>query len=204
MKKTESERPSLAQLDRELARMRYWRRFRQLMRSTIGTLLVVAAIASIAASYFFSLIRVDGVSMTPAFYPGDLLLAQRTAQFETGDIIAFYFDNKLLLKRVIGSPGDWVELQADGTVLVNGEVLDEPYVTEPSFGDGDVSYPCQIPENHWFVLGDHRVTSLDSRYTTIGNIAAEQVYGKVLFRLWPLHSSSQQTEELPSDASGGV
>jgi signal peptidase I len=157
-----------------------------MLRSTVSVLIVVVAIATIGANYFFSLIRVEGSSMSPALEQGNLLLTYRTESFEIGDMIAFYYNNKLLLKRVIAGPGDWIEIDEEGNVFVNGELLEETYVKEEKTQKGDVEYPYQVPESQWFVMGDHRMTSLDSRYTEVGNVTREQVFGKVMFCIWPL------------------
>lgn len=162
------------------------RRFWRVLRSTLNGLLVGTAIAIILVNYFFALIQLEGSSMSPTFERGDLVLAQRTSNVTTGDVIAFYYQNKLLLKRVIAGPGDWVDIDEDGRVSVNGVMLEEPYVSNLCYGEGDIEYPCQVGENRWFVLGDHRDVSLDSRYSAIGTISEEQIYGKVLFSIWPL------------------
>lgn len=179
------ERPSLEQMEREIARQQHKQKYFTALRGTIGMLIVVAAIAVICANYFFAVLRAEGSSMTPLIEEGDLLLVQRTGEFETGDIISFYYNNKILLKRVIASAGDWVDIDENGNVSVNGELLDESYLAEKSAGDSDITYPYQVPDGRWFVLGDHRSVSLDSRYSEIGNVSADQVLGKVRFRIWP-------------------
>jgi signal peptidase I len=186
MSTARAERPTLEQLDREIARMNYNRRFLKLVRQTLWVLVVVVAIAAIGANYFLSIVKVEGTSMTPTLEQGELLITQRTEQFETGDIIAFYYNNKLLLKRVIAGPGDWVDIDESGQVFVNSQLLEEPYIQGVFTDTGDLEYPYQVPESHWFVMGDHRTTSLDSRYTEVGDVTQEQVFGKVLFRIWPL------------------
>jgi signal peptidase I len=186
MSTARAERPTLEQLDREIARMNYNRRFLKLVRQTLWVLVVVVAIAAIGANYLLSIVKVEGTSMTPTLAQGELLITRRTEQFETGDIIAFYYNNKLLLKRVIAGPGDWVDIDESGQVFVNSQLLEEPYIQGAFTDTGDLEYPYQVPESHWFVMGDHRTTSLDSRYTEVGDVTQEQVFGKVLFRIWPL------------------
>jgi signal peptidase I len=156
------------------------------VRQTLWVLVVVVAIAAIGANYLLSIVKVEGTSMTPTLAQGELLITRRTEQFETGDIIAFYYNNKLLLKRVIAGPGDWVDIDESGQVFVNSQLLEEPYIQGAFTDTGDLEYPYQVPESHWFVMGDHRTTSLDSRYTEVGDVTQEQVFGKVLFRIWPL------------------
>jgi signal peptidase I len=174
------------EFDRKITGYKNDRKFFQALKSTVGTLIVVMAIAAICSSYFLSLIKVEGTSMNPTLEQGELLLAKRTEKFQTGDIIVFYYNNKLLLKRVIAGPGDWVDIDGEGQVYVNNEPLDEAYLDGEETERGDLSYPYQVPESQWFVMGDHRKTSMDSRYTQLGNVKQEQVFGKVLFRIWPL------------------
>ena len=124
--------------------------------------------------------------MTPTLTEGDLVLSLRGADFETGDVIGFYYENKLLVKRCIAGPGDWVDIDSEGNVYVNGEVLDEPYIEEKAYGDVTIQFPYQVPEGRYFVLGDHRATSADSRLTIIGCVAEEQIVGKIVFRVLPI------------------
>lgn len=177
---------SSEQIKAELEREKYIRKYRRSVRSTIYALIVVAAVAVLCSTFFVSVLKIQGTSMDPTLDADEYVVALNTKTFGSGDLIAFYYNNKILLKRVIGGPGDWVDIDADGNVTVNGTALNEPYVSGKSLGDGDVEFPYQVPDNRWFVLGDHRDTSLDSRYSVIGNISLEQVLGKVIFRLWPL------------------
>ncbi len=177
--------PTAQQLAQEMKRIRYNKNFRKMIMNTIGSLLVVAAIAVLISMLFLPVLRVTGTSMTPTMQNDELVICNKRGNFKSGDIVAFYYNNKILLKRVIGLPGDWIDIKEDGTVYVNGEVLDEPYVSELAFGECDISLPYQVPDNRIFVMGDHRETSVDSRSTTVGCIADEYIIGKVFFRLWP-------------------
>ena len=177
--------PAAEQLNNEVKRLRYRKRFKRTLLSTIGSLLVVAAIAVLISMLLLPVLRVTGSSMTPTMQNDELVICSKRSDFETGDIIAFYYNNKILLKRVIGVAGDWIEITEDGTVYVNGEELDEPYVEEKSLGECDIVFPYQVPESRVFVMGDHRSVSIDSRSTTVGCIADEYIIGKVIFRLWP-------------------
>lgn len=170
---------------KEKDRLSYSRKYRRTLKSTLGILAVVAALAVLAATLWLPVLRVYGNSMTPALNAGDLVLSERTSNFSPGDIVAFYYNNRVLVKRVIAGPGDWVDIHDDGTVFVNGNELDEPYITEKSLGETDLDYPYQVPEDRWFVLGDHRDVSVDSRKKAIGSIAEEQILGKLIFLLWP-------------------
>lgn len=142
---------------------------------------MVIAVAVIGANYAISLLKVEGNSMSPTLKEGELHVVLRGASLEKGEIVTFYYNNKLLVKRVIAGPGDWIDIDPEGNVWINDELLPEPYVVEKAYGGGDVQYPYQVPADRWFVMGDHRLTSVDSRYEMIGDVAGEQVYGRLLF-----------------------
>lgn len=185
MDKKKPDVPTAEQLSAELERIRYKRNFGRMLKSTISSLIVVAAIAVLISLLILPVFRVTGTSMTPTMNNNDLLICSKRSEFESGDIVAFYFNNKVLLKRVIGTAGDVIDISEDGTVYVNGEMLDEPYVSEKAFGECDIKLPYQVPDNRIFVMGDHRSVSIDSRSATVGCIADEYVIGKVILRLWP-------------------
>lgn len=186
MSKEAAERPTLEQIETELDRRKRKRKYVTALMGTVWTLVIVAAVAVICANFFLSVMRIQGTSMTPNLEDGEITVALRTTRFDRGDIIAFYFNNKVLLKRVVGMPGDWINIDEDGNVFINDVLLDEPYVTDKALGDHDITFPYQVPESRFFVLGDHREISLDSRSNIIGTIAEEQIIGKVFFRVWPL------------------
>lgn len=172
-------------IERELNRVKYKERYERTLRSTIYTLITVSAIAVLVATLFLPVLQIYGTSMTPTLYDGDIVLTLKTSEFETGDVIAFYYNNKILVKRVIGTSGDWVSMNEDGDVMLNGELLYEPYVVDKSIGECNIEFPYQVPEERLFVMGDHRSVSIDSRNTTIGCISQEQIVGKLVFRIWP-------------------
>ena len=180
--------PTAKQLEAELKNIRYRREFRKILRSTVSSLLVVAAIAVLISMLFLPVLRVTGSSMTPTMQNDELIICSKCSNFKSGDIVAFYYNNKILLKRVIGTAGDVIDIREDGTVFVNGQALDEPYVNEKAFGECDIELPYQVPDNRIFVMGDHRSVSVDSRSTSVGCIADEYVIGKVIFRIWPWES----------------
>lgn len=180
------EEPTAEQLEQEINRVKYRSRYRTVLKSTIYTLITVAAVAVLVATLWLPVLQIYGSSMTPTLQDGEIVFSVKTDQMEQGDIIAFYYNNKILVKRVIAGPGDWVNIQEDGTVLVNNEVLEEPYLAEKAFGDADIELPYQVPDGRIFVMGDHRATSVDSRHTTVGCVAQEQIVGKIIFRIWPL------------------
>ena len=178
--------PTTEQLEGELKRVRYKSRYRSVLRSTIYSLITVAAIAVLITTLWFPVLRVYGNSMTPALQNGEIIFTVKMSEFEPGDIISFYYNNKILIKRVIARSGEWVNMDADGNVYVNETLLDEPYLDEKAFGDCNIELPYQVPEGRVFVMGDHRSTSVDSRNSAVGCVAQEQIVGKILFRVWPL------------------
>ena len=173
-------------IERELKRVQYKKNYRRTLRSTIGALIVVAAIAILVATLLLPVLQIYGTSMTPTLIDGDIVLCVKSPEFKRGDIIAFYYNNKILVKRVIASAGQWVNIDANGVVTVDGVTLDEPYLMDQAFGDCDIVLPYQVPDGRWFVMGDHRSVSVDSRSTSVGPVADEQVVGKLTYRVWPI------------------
>lgn len=183
--------PEIPELERELKRERYKRRYRRTLKSTVYALITVAAVAVLVATLWLPVLEIYGSSMVPTLNDGQIVLSLKTDKLETGQVVAFYYNNKILVKRVIAQPGDWVNIDTDGTVYVNGSVLDEPYVTDKALGECDIELPYQVPENRVFVMGDHRSTSIDSRHSTVGCIAADQIVGRLVLCVWPLDSFGQ-------------
>ena len=180
------ELPSLEQLTAELEREKYKRQYKRVLRSTVYSLIVVAAVAVLVATIWMPVLQIYGASMTPTLDEGDIVISIKGADFAPGDLVAFYMGNKILVKRCIAGPGQWVDIDADGNVYVDGKLLDEPYLTEKALGDCDIELPYQVPDNRYFCMGDHRSTSVDSRSTTVGCVSDEQIVGKIVFRVWPL------------------
>ena len=183
---TPVERPSLELLEQEVQRVRYKRRYRSVLKSTIYALVTVAAVAVLVATLWLPVMQTYGSSMTPTMNNGEIIFSVKTGKPERGDIIAFYYNNKVLVKRVIALPGEWVDIQEDGTVYINNRMLPEPYLSERALGNADIDLPYQVPDGKYFVMGDHRTTSADSRHTAVGCIGSEQIVGRILFRVWPL------------------
>ena len=180
--------PTAEQYSKELQRIRYRKDYRKMLANTVSSLIVVAAIAVLISMLFLPVLRVTGTSMTPTLMNDELVICSKRSNFKSGDVVAFYFNNKILLKRVIGTAGDVIDITEDGFVYVNGEMLDEPYVSEHAFGECDIELPYQVPENRIFVMGDHRATSVDSRSSTIGCIADEYIIGRVILRIYPFRN----------------
>ena len=183
--------PTSQQLEAELNRARYRRRYRNVLRSTVYTLITVAAIAVLVATLLMPVLQIYGSSMTPTLADGDIVLSLKQSDFESGDVVAFYYNNKILVKRVIAQSGEWVDITPEGDVYVGKtssdmQLLEEPYLKEKALGDCNIEFPYQVPESRVFVLGDHRSVSVDSRNTAVGCVAEEQLVGRLVFRVWPL------------------
>ncbi len=179
-------RPSIDQVRTELEKAKHRRRFGRVLRSTIYMLMVVAAAAVLVAVFIMPVLQIYGGSMSPTLTEGDVVLSVKGTDLERGDLVSFYYGNKLLVKRYIAGPGQWVDIDGDGNVYVDGELLEEPYLEEKALGECDIELPYQVPDNRIFVLGDHRSTSVDSRSTSVGCVAEEQIVGKIVFCVWPL------------------
>lgn len=183
---SDKELPSSEQLEDELVRVKYKQRYKKLLKTTFFSLLVVAAISVLIATLFLPVLEIYGNSMNPTLKNGEIVVSIKTDNLKRGDICCFYYNNQILVKRVIGTAGDTVVIEKDGTVTVNDILLDEPYINEKAEGESDIQYPYTVPENTVFVLGDNRATSVDSRNALIGCINVEEIVGKIVFRVWPL------------------
>ena len=185
-KKRPVDLPTVAQIEQERSRLRYKRRYSRTLKSTIAILVVVAAAAILVATLWMPVLRIYGTSMTPTLDDGQIVVSVKSTNFGQGDIVAFYQGNKLLIKRFIAGPADWVNIDSDGNVSVNGVALEEPYIAEKAYGETNIELPYQVPDKRYFLMGDNRDASVDSRNTAVGCISDEQIVGKVIFRIWPL------------------
>ena len=177
--------PSVEQLEAELKRVKYRSRYRAVLRSTLYMLIVVAAVAVLVATIWMPVLQIYGGSMTPTLNEGDIVVSIKGSDFEPGDLVAFYLGNKILVKRCIAGPGQWVDIDEDGNVYVDDKLLEEPYLTEKSLGGSNIELPYQVPDNRYFCMGDHRSTSVDSRHKEVGCVSEEQIVGKIVFRVFP-------------------
>lgn len=178
--------PQTAEIKEVYQKARYRKRFMETIRSTIFMLIVVAAFAVLVAVLFLPILRIYGKSMRGTLDRGDIVVSVKSSHFETGDIVAFYYNNNILVKRVIAEAGDWVDMKNDGTVYVNQTKLKEPYLKHKAYGQTNIKFPYQVPEDRIFVMGDNREVSIDSRNTSIGTVSDEQIVGKLVFKIWPL------------------
>ena len=177
--------PTKKQVETERKRYRRQKAYNKGLGGTIYVLTIVAAVAVLIATLVLPVLQIEGTSMEPTLVNGDIVLLNKTTKFDRSDLCGFSWNNKLLIKRIIGIPGDWIEIDVDGTVYLNGEKLDEPYAAQLSVGECDIEFPYQVPQEQYFVLGDMRENSIDSRNTLIGCVAKDQIVGKVFFRIWP-------------------
>ena len=184
--KSKKQIPELSELKKELNREKYKHRFAGVLRSTVGTLVVIAAFAILVATLWLPVLQIYGSSMTPTLEEGQIVVSVKGSEFKRGDLVAFYIGNKLLVKRVIAGPMDTVVIDEYGTVYVNNEDLDEPYISDKALGECDLEFPYQIPDSRYFLMGDHRSVSVDSRSSSVGCVAEEQIVGKITFCVWPL------------------
>ncbi len=191
--------PMTGQIEKELKRERYRISYRSVLLSTIGILITVSAAAILVAVLLLPVLQIYGRSMSPTLEEGNIVLSVKGSDFQTGDIIAFYYNNKILVKRVIANPGDWVDIGEDGTVYVNSTEIEEPYLQEKAFGETNIQLPYQVPESRVFVMGDNRDVSVDSRNTAVGCIAEEQIVGKIMFRIWPLKKMGAVGRDINGD-----
>jgi len=181
--------PTTSQISRELKRVRYNSGFGGMLRSTIGILITVAAVAVLIAVLLLPVLQIYGTSMAPTLNEGDIVASVKGTKFKTGEVVAFYYNNKILVKRVIANPGEWVDIDSEGNVYVNNQKLDEPYISMKAYGETNIELPYQVPDSRIFVMGDNRDVSIDSRNTSVGCVSDEQIVGKIVFRIWPLRQA---------------
>lgn len=186
-KKLDYKALTVNQIEAELNRESYKEKYFKLLKSTIYTLVIVAAVATLIATLMMPVLKISGSSMYPTFKEGEIVVSLKTKNLQTGDVVAFYHGNKILVKRVIAGAGKWINITEDGTVYIDGMILKETYVNDFALGESNIEFPYQVPDGHWFVLGDKRSISVDSRNSEIGSVSQEEIVGKILFRVWPLN-----------------
>ena len=183
--------PTAEQIEAEILREKYNRKYKQVLRSTMYSLIVVAAVAVLIATLALPVLQISGSSMEPTLNDEEIVVLLKTTNLKREELCCFSYQNKLLIKRVIGLPGDKIDIDLNGNVFVNDELLNEPYVTEKALGECDITFPCYVTDNHYFVLGDHRSTSIDSRNSVIGLVSEDYIIGKIFFRIWPFETISR-------------
>lgn len=188
MEMTKTQLPNSAEVEQELNRERYKSRYKRTLWGTVFALVTAAAAAVLVATLWLPVLRIFGGSMSPTLQEGQVVVSVKSGDLEPGDIVAFYYGNKVLVKRYIAGPGTWVDIREDGTVLLNGQALEEPYLTEKHFGICDLEFPYQVPEGTYFLMGDERETSVDSRHSSVGCVTMDQIVGKIVYRVWPLET----------------
>lgn len=177
--------PTSQEVEQELKRENYKHRYRKTLKSTIFALITAAAAAVLVATLLLPVLQIYGSSMSPTLEEKQIVVSIKDKTLESGDVVAFYYGSKVLIKRYVAGPGDWVDILEDGTILVNGDILEEPYIANKHYGISDLEYPYQVPEGTYFLVGDQRETSVDSRHSTVGCISQEDIIGKIIFRVWP-------------------
>lgn len=198
-KKKELEFPTSVQIEKAILRERYMQKYKKVLKSTFASLIVVAAIAVLIATLLLPVLQIQGTSMEPTLNDGEIVVLIKTPKLKRGQLCCFSYQNKFLIKRVIGVPGDSIVIDDEGYVYVNDELIDEPYIIDRSIGECDISFPIYVTENHYFILGDHRSTSIDSRSSVIGLVSSDQVLGKIVFRIWPFEAiGSIDTQAAPA------
>lgn len=182
-----TETPTLNQLEKELYREKYKSRYKKILRSTFFALVIVSAFSVLIATLFLPVLQIYGNSMSPVLSEGDIVVSVKGGNYNTGNIIAFYYNNHILVKRVIAVSGQWVDIDNNGNVYVDNKLLDEPYLVEKSYGESDIKYPYQVPEGSLFVMGDNRKTSIDSRKSEVGCVSKDEIVGKIIFKVYAVH-----------------
>ena len=190
MKKTNKQKslelPTTKDLENQLNQEKYNFKYKRILKSTIYALIIVASISTLAATLIFPVLKIYGSSMSPTLIGGDIVISIKKTKFKKGDIIAFYYNNHILVKRVIATSSDWVNIDLEGNIYINNKLIEENYIEEKSFGKSNIEFPYQVPEGTYFILGDKRNISIDSRNSLIGTIPQEEIIGKIIFRVWPL------------------
>lgn len=191
--------PTAEQVENAISRAKYTAKYKKVLKSTLSSLIVVAAIAVLIATLALPVLQIQGSSMEPTLNDEEIVVLIKTSNLKRGQLCCFSYQNKLLIKRIVGIPGDTININEEGYVYINGELLDEPYILDRALGECDIDFPFHVTESHYFILGDNRSTSIDSRSSVVGLVSEEQIVGKIFFRIWPFEKMGSIEDQVPPE-----
>ncbi len=157
-------------------------------KAALKIVLVVIITVSLLLNLFtfiMPVVKYYGSSMSPTLEDGQILIVSKVSEIGNGDIIAFYYNNKVLVRRVVATENQQISVDIFGTVTVDGEELVEPYIGNKTLGQCNLDFPYNVPSGSLFVLGDNREVAMDSRLEEIGTVTEDRLIGKIVFSINP-------------------